>query len=78
MKLVEILCNRLRSRCTLNSCFWCTMCFQRGRAKCHGNIVQIYPEEGKQRSEEIHIDDNKVNIRKVRLYCTNRVSVGNK
>lgn len=47
------------------------MCFHRGRAKRHGNTVQIYWEEGKQRSQEMYIGDNKVNIRKVGLYYTN-------
>ena len=71
VKFVELLWHRLRSWCTLHTRLWSTVCFHRGRAKRHGNTVQIYQEEGKQKSEEMYIGDNKVNIRKVGLYYTN-------
>lgn len=43
------------------------------RAGSRGNTVQICWEEGKQRSQEMYIGDNKVNIREVCLYYTNRM-----
>lgn len=68
---IELLWDRSRSWCTLHTHFESTMCFHRGRAICHGNAIQIYQEEGKQRSQKMYIGDNKVNIRKVDLYYTN-------
>jgi len=74
VKFFELLSDRSRSWCTLDACFWSTVCLHRERAKHHGNAVQIHWEKGKQKSQEMYTGDNKVNIRKVGLYYTNIVA----